>query len=232
MTYIDYLNEFNQWLESNNLPGNAQLLYFRLLNVFNRAGWPDHVQVDTRRLTILAECEKDAAYRARDRLKDAGFLYYRKGKKGSPTSYFLSYRATENATVSATENATENATHIKTKKKTKNISPTHHDNDYGFGEDLAAAFSDWLAYKRERRQEYKPTGLRSLVTQVQKHAAQYGEAAVVDLIRECMASNWQGIIWDKLKREAVKQQKPPEAPPRRTGRLILDENGEQVVKFD
>ena len=88
MTYIDYLNSFNQWLESNTLPGNAQLLFFRLLNVFNRAGWPEYVQVDTRRLTILADCEKDAAYRARDKLCDAGFLNYRKGKKGPPPSTF------------------------------------------------------------------------------------------------------------------------------------------------
>lgn len=123
MTYIDYLNSFNQWLESNTLPGNAQLLFFRLLNVFNRAGWPEYVQVDTRRLTILADCEKDAAYRARDKLCDAGFLNYRKGKKGSPTIYFLSDKTTESttetATVSATESATVSATHIKTKTKNK-----------------------------------------------------------------------------------------------------------------
>lgn len=125
MTYIDYLNSFNQWLESNTLPGNAQLLFFRLLNVFNRAGWPEYVQVDTRRLTILADCEKDAAYRARDKLCDAGFLNYRKGKKGSPTIYFLSDKTTESTTETATESATEtatvSATHIKT--KTKNNTP-------------------------------------------------------------------------------------------------------------
>lgn len=46
MTYIDYLNDFNRWLESGNLPGGSQLMYFKLLNVFNRAGWPEYVQVD------------------------------------------------------------------------------------------------------------------------------------------------------------------------------------------
>ena len=39
MTYLDYLNGFNRWLESGNLPGGSQLMYFKLLNVFNRAGW-------------------------------------------------------------------------------------------------------------------------------------------------------------------------------------------------
>lgn len=77
--------------------------------------------------------------------------------------------------------------------------------EFGFGPDLTAAFADWLKYKREKRQEYKPTGLTALVSQVRNNAAKYGEAAVAALIRQCMAANWQGIIWDKL-------EKPP-APP-------------------
>lgn len=137
MTYIDRLNEFNRWLESNALPGNAQLMYFRLLNVFNRAGWPEWVQVDALRLMELTGCRKDAAFRARDRLAEAGFIAYRKGGKGRPTAYCLrgaeytvekdsendsvidSVKDSENATESATESATENATHIKNKNKTK-----------------------------------------------------------------------------------------------------------------
>lgn len=77
--------------------------------------------------------------------------------------------------------------------------------EFGFGPDLTAAFDDWLKYKREKRQEYKPTGLTALVSQVRNNAAKYGEAAVAALIRQCMAANWQGIIWDKL-------DKPPEPP--------------------
>lgn len=75
--------------------------------------------------------------------------------------------------------------------------------DYGFGPDLAAAFDDWLKYKREKRQEYKPTGQTALVSQVRNNAAKYGETAVAALIRQCMAANWQGIIWDKLEKPAA-----------------------------
>lgn len=82
-----------------------------------------------------------------------------------------------------------------------------------FGPELQSAFSDWLAYKQEKRQGYKPTGLKSLATQVSKNAEQYGEAAVARLIRECMASNWQGIIWDKLKQEAAQQQNDGKGDP-------------------
>lgn len=77
--------------------------------------------------------------------------------------------------------------------------------DYGFGPELSAAFSDWIKYKREKRQEYKPTGLTALVSQVRNNAAKYGEDAIAALIRQCMAANWQGIIWGKL-------DKPPDTP--------------------
>ena len=69
----------------------------------------------------------------------------------------------------------------------------------GVSPKLQAAFDDWLAYKRERREDYKPMGLKALETQVLNNAANYGEAAVVELIRECMANGWRGIIWDRLR---------------------------------
>ena len=75
--------------------------------------------------------------------------------------------------------------------------------EFGFGPDLTAAFDDWLKYKREKRQEYKPTGLTALVSQVRDNAAKHGEPAVAALIRQCMAANWQGIIWDKLDKPAA-----------------------------
>ena len=90
MTYIDYLNEFNRWVENNHLTLPAQVLYFRMLNVFNRAGWPEWVPVDTIRLQVMTNgLSKPAAYRARDELVKAGFLRYQQGKKGAPNRYAL-----------------------------------------------------------------------------------------------------------------------------------------------
>lgn len=90
---------------------------------------------------------------------------------------------------------------------------------------LQKAFSNWLQYKREKRQDYKPTGLQSLVTQVQRAAETYGEQAVIDLIGECMANNWQGIIFDRL--GGGRAQRPPSfnAP-------VPDSGAEQRVRED
>lgn len=117
MTYIDYLNDFNRWLETNDLPCNSQLMYFKLLYIFNRAGWPESVQVDNLRMAILIGAEsKGTVIRARDKLVTAGFIEFQPGRKGSPNCYRLkkqSQNVTTNATVSETVSATTNEPHIK-----------------------------------------------------------------------------------------------------------------------
>ena len=73
-------------------------------------------------------------------------------------------------------------------------------SDYGFSFELESAVNSWLAYKRERREGYKPTGLKSLLTQVKNSAAEHGDAAVIDIIRQSMANGYQGIVFDRLKK--------------------------------
>ena len=90
MSYIAYLNGFNLWLESNALEPVSQLLYFRLLNVFNRAGWPESVQVDNQRImSMTGQHTEKSAIAARDRLISARLVSYQRGKKGSPGRYAL-----------------------------------------------------------------------------------------------------------------------------------------------
>ena len=65
---------------------------------------------------------------------------------------------------------------------------------------LGEAFSDWIAYKKERRQSYGEVGYRNLVSQVRNAAANYGDAAVAEVIRISIASRYQGIVFDRLKK--------------------------------
>ncbi len=145
MTYIDYLNRFNQFLESSVLPPSAQLLYYKLLHIFNRAGWPPTVGVDNQRMMALAGLGSEPTLRrARSKLCDAGFIRYQSGKKGSPNRYALCEKALfykENVRESVGENVgesvgesvgenvresvRENVRHIKnkTKNKTKTSPP-------------------------------------------------------------------------------------------------------------
>lgn len=90
MTYLDLLNNFTTWLEGNYLSPSAQLLFFRLAALWNQCGRPDRVQIDNRRLMLMIEVVTERpVIKARQALIDAGFLCYKKGKKGVPGSYWF-----------------------------------------------------------------------------------------------------------------------------------------------
>lgn len=80
-------------------------------------------------------------------------------------------------------------------KKTKNSQQVDMS---GLSQPLQAKLDTWLAYKRERRENYKPTGLQALVTRLQSAAAQFGDAAVCELIDNSMSSGYAGILFDRL----------------------------------
>lgn len=92
-------------------------------------------------------------------------------------------------------NATEED---KKENKNKNKEPPYPLTEFDFSNPLQEKVQEWLTYKTEKKDTYKPTGFKSLMLKIQKQAAEYGEQAVMDLIDECMAANWKGIVWDKL----------------------------------
>lgn len=69
---------------------------------------------------------------------------------------------------------------------------------------LRESVEKWMAYKGERREEYKPVGLQSLVTQITKAAEEYGEEAMIDVITRSMAANYKGIVFDWLKEASTR----------------------------
>ena len=78
-----------------------------------------------------------------------------------------------------------------------------------FSGDLLAAVLDWLSYKRERREPYKEVGLRALFNQIRKAADEHGDAAVVETIRNSMASGYVGITLDRLQGQSGRRAKSP-----------------------
>lgn len=77
-------------------------------------------------------------------------------------------------------------------------------SSFSFGEELEETVRDWLEYKREKRQNYKAVGLKTLLGQIKRYAERYGDDAMIELIRDSMASNYQGITFDRLKRAPVR----------------------------
>ena len=88
MSYIDLINAFERWLETNYLPISSQLLWYKLISLFNKCGWSEWVIVDNQRLMALLDMKREATFISyRDKLITAGLFEYQKGKKGSPNKY-------------------------------------------------------------------------------------------------------------------------------------------------
>ena len=64
---------------------------------------------------------------------------------------------------------------------------------------------EWNQYKIEKKKKYTETGIANLLKQIDKHVKEYGVNAIIELIDECMANNYQGIIFDKLKEKKQKE---------------------------
>lgn len=82
-----------------------------------------------------------------------------------------------------------------------------YDAFQGRQEDLPKAVCEWVQYKIEKRQPYKETGLKALLTQIRNCAEKYGDAAMADVIRKSMSANYQGIVFDWLIRKRYATEK-------------------------
>lgn len=65
---------------------------------------------------------------------------------------------------------------------------------------LISKIEDWLNYKQQRKDKpYTEIGLKTLLKRIDKAVEEHGVENVINLIDECIANNYQGIIFDKLK---------------------------------
>ena len=79
----------------------------------------------------------------------------------------------------------------------------------GRSAELQSAVQDWLAYKQERREPYKATGLKALLGEIRNNADSHGDEAVADVIRASMSSGYKGIVFDRLKEQKGPRSRRP-----------------------
>ena len=90
-------------------------------------------------------------------------------------------------------------------KGDKAQSATHLIDESSLSGPVKEKLTEWLKYKNERREGYKETGLKSLITQTQKYEQKYGSSAVIDIIGASMSSGYRGIVWDRLDKTPAKK---------------------------
>lgn len=86
--------------------------------------------------------------------------------------------------------------HMENENVNENINIFISNNNYS--SNLKNIIISWLDYKLERKENYQEKGFKSLLTQIKNKVDKFGEEKVIEVITASMASNYKGIIFDKL----------------------------------
>lgn len=73
-------------------------------------------------------------------------------------------------------------------------------DQYKLSDAVISTLDEWMRYKGEIGDEYKPTGCKTLLTRVATSVLGYGDEAIINLIRESISNGWHGVIWERLGR--------------------------------
>lgn len=118
MQYLTELNAFYDWLETNDLDASCIALWHAIMQTANRAGWPETFAVASSVLSVKAGLNRDAFFRARNRLVQLGRITCTSRKGRQSAVYSLIPFASDIATQSATQRATQHATQSATQRAT------------------------------------------------------------------------------------------------------------------
>lgn len=208
--YIDYLENFSLWLEANYISPKAQLLYMRILMVFNKVEFPESIQLSNYKIMDMLSSSMTTVSKAREELIENGFITYEPGKRGKPSKYFLvkqdniCYNNKSDGKdgiqkeVQKEEEPKAEKPRARKKKDETAKEAEINPEEWGLGNELTETFKEWLTYKKERKDKYTPTGLKMLVSEIRNKLNVYSEHEISDLIKKCIAKGWKGIIWDLL----------------------------------
>lgn len=70
--------------------------------------------------------------------------------------------------------------------------------------DFIPIIQNWLSYKTQKRQTYKPIGLKTLIKKFNEFKGTYSE--LESLVENSIINNYSGIIWDKKVNNGNQQQ--------------------------
>jgi hypothetical protein len=110
MNYIKQVNAFYKFLPNNPLSSNAQCLYSYLLNKNNELGWIKEFTVSNMIVCGFTNLSRQALDRARNELKQKGYIDYKKGYSNQAGTYVIVSFVTQNDTQSDTQDDTQNNT--------------------------------------------------------------------------------------------------------------------------
>lgn len=80
--------------------------------------------------------------------------------------------------------------------------------ELGLTQEVAQPMSDWIAIRREGKRPIAETSFKYAVSRAKEAVKKYGGERVAALIRDSVASGYDGIPWDRLKEQRASPQRP------------------------
>ena len=136
MTYIDMLNKFYDFCEQNIVSSNAQLLFYKLLQINNKFAWKEWFRMSNKAISEMIGVSENTFKRCRNELKDLGLIdfshSFKNGHMGTITEYCITYNLhnTKSDTKSDTNVDINIDTNIDTKSDTKSDTKVDTINRY------------------------------------------------------------------------------------------------------
>ena len=126
MNYIQEINRFYDWLETNQISDSARILWHGLMHTASRSGWKSEFAVAISVLELKTGLKKDSIIRARNILMQNGRITF-KSRVGNQSALYSiisfcqegaeSLKTTQSATQTASQTATQTASQSATINK-------------------------------------------------------------------------------------------------------------------
>lgn len=117
-SYIEHANHF--WavrITRDDLNERETTVFFWLLHVASRQGWPEEFEASTAALCRVLNCSRQSFTRARERLKASQLIYYTEGSRAKCPRYSFVY--VSNFAQKSRKSDTQPVTRDKTDKRTE-----------------------------------------------------------------------------------------------------------------
>ncbi len=116
--------------------------------------------------------------------------------------------ANANANVNANVNANANVKDNPPTPFTVLSAGAEELEELGLTQEVAQPMSDWIAIRREGKRPITETSFKYAVSRAKEAVKKYGGERVAALIRDSVASGYDGIPWDRLKEQRASPQRP------------------------
>ncbi len=200
-----------------------QALFYELVAICNGEDWRDVFDCSNIELCFALNVNERTLVKARESLINAGLIYYKSGKSRrvvSSYSFVREFKTTVITTVNSTVDNTPNGPTDKRGDKTTNSTTNSTDynklkqkpnrnilskvshGDFDFiSDEFLEAFSLWLEYKKDRRENYKSEkSLKACYNKLVK-LSKNDPAIAEQIVNESIANNWSGLFELKNKSE-------------------------------